>query len=53
MIPEIVMRHRMAAKPPYLTVVQDVWGPRSGRKSLQELINEAVGIRLSSDDDKQ
>ena len=52
MIPEIVMRHRIAAKPPYLTVVQDVWGPRSGRKSLQELINEAVGIRLSSDEDK-
>lgn len=53
MIPDVVMRHRMAAKPPYLTVVQDVWGPRSGRKSLQELINEAVGVRLSSDDDKQ
>lgn len=52
MIPEIVMRHRMAAKPPYLAVVQDIWGPRGGRKSLQELINEAVGIRLSSSDDK-
>ena len=52
MIPELVMRHRMAAKPPYLAVVQDIWGPRGGRKSLQELINEAVGIRLSSSDDK-
>lgn len=52
MIPELVMRHRMAAKPPYLVVVQDIWGPRGGRKSLQELINEAVGIRLSSSDDK-
>ena len=52
MIPELVMRHRMAAKPPYLTIVQDIWGPRGGRKSLQELINEAVGIRLSSSDDK-
>lgn len=52
MIPDIVMRHRMAAKPPYLAVVQDIWGPRGGRKSLQELINEAVGIRLSSSDDK-
>ncbi len=51
MIPEIVTRHRMAAKPPYVTVVQDVWGPRSGRKTLQTLINEAVGIRISSDDD--
>ncbi|MBR6324263.1 MAG: V-type ATP synthase subunit F [Victivallales bacterium] len=52
MIPDMVMRHRMAAKPPYLAVVQDIWGPRGGRKSLQELINEAVGIRLSSSDDK-
>ena len=52
MIPEIVTRHRMAAKPPYVTVVQDVWGPRSGRKTLQELINEAVGVRLSSNDDE-
>ncbi len=52
MIPELVRRHRMAAKPPYLAVVQDIWGPRGGRKSLQELINEAVGIRLSSSDDK-
>ena len=52
MIPELVMRHRMAAEPPYLAVVQDIWGPRGGRKSLQELINEAVGIRLSSSDDK-
>ena len=52
MIPDMVMRHRMAAKPPYLAVVQDIWGPRGGRKSLQELINEAVGISLSSSDDK-
>ena len=52
MIPDLVMKHRIAAKPPYLAVVEDVWGPRSGRKSLQDLINEAVGIRLSSDDDK-
>ena len=53
MIPDMVMKHRMAAKAPYLTIVQDIWGPRSGRKSLQELINEAVGIRISSDDEKQ
>ena len=52
MISDMVIKHRMAAKPPYLTIVQDVWGPRSGRKSLQELINEAVGIRISSDADE-
>ena len=53
MIPDMVMKHRMAAVPPYLAVVQDIWGPRGGRKSLQELIIDAVGVRLSSDDDKQ
>ena len=53
MIPDVVMKHRMAAKPPYLAVVQDIWGPRSGRKSLQELINEAIGIRISSEEGKQ
>ena len=53
MIPDMVMKHRMAAVSPYLAVVQDIWGPRGGRKSLQELINEAVGIRISSDDEKQ
>ena len=53
MIPDMVMKHRMASIPPYLAVVQDIWGPRGGRKSLQELINDAVGVRLSSDDDKQ
>ena len=53
MIPDMVMKHRMASIPPYLAVVQDIWGPRGGRKSLQELINEAVGIRISSDEEKQ
>ena len=52
MISDMVMKHRMAAKPPYLTIVEDVWGPRGGRKSLQTLINEAVGIRISSDADE-
>ena len=52
MIPDVVMKHRIAAKPPYLTVVQDIWGPRGGRKTLQELINEAVGIRISSEEEK-
>ena len=52
MIPDMVMKHRMAVVPPYLAVVQDIWGPRGGRKSLQELINEAVGIRISSEEDE-
>ena len=51
MLEQEVTAHRMAAVPPYLTVVQDIWGPRGHRRTLQELINEAVGIRISNDDE--
>ena len=50
MIPEAVMRHRLEAKPPYVTTVEDIWGPRGNRKSLQTMINEAVGVRIAQDD---
>lgn len=52
MLTEEVTAHRMAAIPPYVTIVQDIWGPRGHRRSLQELINEAVGIRISNDKDE-
>ena len=51
MLEQEVTAHRMAAVPPYLTVVQDIWGPKGHRRTLQELINEAVGIRISNDDE--
>ncbi|HOG51128.1 MAG TPA: V-type ATP synthase subunit F, partial [Lentisphaeria bacterium] len=40
MLEEEVTAHRLAAVPPYLTIVQDIWGPRGKRRSLQELIDE-------------
>ncbi|MBP5672387.1 MAG: V-type ATP synthase subunit F [Victivallales bacterium] len=52
MISEGVTRHRLAAQPPYLAVVQSVQGPIGNRKSLQELINEAVGVRISTDEEE-
>lgn len=51
MIMDLVIQHRISSQPPYLTVVQDIWGPRGKRKSLQELINEAVGIRITPEED--
>ncbi len=51
MIMDLVIQHRISSQPPYLTVVQDIWGPKGKRKSLQELINEAVGIRITPEED--
>ncbi len=41
-----VTAYRLKATPPYLTVVEDIWGKRGKRRSLQELIFAAVGIRI-------
>lgn len=41
-----VTAYRLKAVPPYLTVVEDIWGKRGKRRSLQDLIFEAVGIRI-------
>ncbi|MBN2449982.1 MAG: V-type ATP synthase subunit F [Lentisphaeria bacterium] len=47
-----VADHRLAAVPPYLVVVQDLQGPVKGRKTLEALIFEAVGIRIGREDEK-
>ena len=48
-----VTAHRLSTVKPYVTVVQDVWGAKGKRRSLQELINEAVGIKIGTDDGKE
>jgi len=45
-----VTAHRLAAVSPFLAVVQDIWGPRGKRRSLQELIDDAVGIHIVRDE---
>lgn len=47
---EAVSRHRLQAVPPYVVVIEDIWGSRGDRKSLQDLIYEAVGIRIVQDE---
>lgn len=49
MLQDEVMAHKLKAVPPYIAVVQDIWGPRENRRSLQDLIYEAVGIRIVGD----
>jgi V/A-type H+-transporting ATPase subunit F len=44
--------HRLAARPPYLVEVPDIWGTRVPRKSLERMIQEAVGIRIGREDDE-
>ncbi len=46
MIEELVTAHRVSAREPYLAVVPGIWGAKRGRKSLQQLINDAVGIKI-------
>jgi len=41
-----VMAYRLKASPPFLTVVEDIWGKRGKRRTLQDLIFAAVGIRI-------
>jgi len=47
-----VTAHRLAAEPPYIVTIESVWGPEGERKGLEELIYEAVGIRLVGDESK-
>jgi len=46
MVEAEVTAHRLAAAPPYIVVIEDIWGADGQRRSLQELIFEAVGIRI-------
>ena len=41
-----ITEHRRAAKPPFLVHVGDIWGTAAPRRSLESLIQEAVGIKV-------
>lgn len=43
---EAATAHRLASRPPYLVEVPDIWETPVKRKSLERMIQEAVGIRL-------
>ena len=53
MLSDEVREHRLTAEPPYVTVVEGIHGPLGHRTSLQDLINEAVGVKLSNDDKEE
>ena len=39
--------HRLSAQPPFIVEVSDVWGTKVERMNMQQMIQEAVGIRIS------
>ena len=45
-----VTAHRLESTPPYLAVIPDIWGNGQKRRSLQEMISEAVGIKIVESD---
>ncbi len=53
MLADEVSEHRQTAEPPYVTVIEGLHGPVGHRVSLQDLINEAVGVKLSNDDKEE
>ena len=46
MLEDEVTAHRLTSNPPYVAVVPDIWGGGRKRKTLQETISEAVGIKI-------
>ncbi len=50
MIADDVTAHRLSTLPPYMATVKSLMGTPKPRKSLQNLIREAVGIKLVETD---
>ena len=46
LISEQVTAHKLTASKPYVATVEDVWGYRGKTQSLEQLIYEAVGVRV-------
>jgi vacuolar-type H+-ATPase subunit F/Vma7 len=42
-----ITAHRLSAQPPFIVEVSDVWGTEVERMNMQQMIQEAVGIRIS------
>ena len=42
-----VTAHRFSGEKPYIATIQDVWGRHQDHKGLDQLIFEAVGVKLS------
>lgn len=50
-LPDLVMAHKVEARPPFVATIEDIWGPRSRRVSMAETIFAAVGVKIVKDDE--
>ncbi len=41
-----VTAHKLTASKPYIATVEDVWGRRGKTQTLEQLIYEAVGVKI-------
>lgn len=46
MIEEELIEHRLSCQPPFIVEVNDLWNTPVERRTLEQMIYEAVGIRL-------
>ena len=52
MLERELTEHRLTAQPPFVVEVGDIWNTPVPHKSLEQLIYEAVGIRIVREDDE-
>jgi len=46
MIEAELTAHRLLSEPPYVVQVDDIWGTKTDRPTLDQMIQEAVGIKI-------
>ena len=49
-VEEDLTQHRLTSAAPYIVEVADIWGTPVRRKGLEQLIQEAVGIKIVRED---
>ena len=45
-LPTELLEHRLSGKAPFIVEIGDMWGTVVPRRSLEDLIQEAVGIKI-------
>lgn len=41
-----ITAHKLKAAKPFIATVEDIWGKRGKRRTLEQLIYEAVGVKI-------
>lgn len=41
-----VTAHKLKATQPYIATIEDIWGKRGRKRSLEQLIFDAVGVKI-------